>query len=142
MLGVNNDGRQTNGSKSVDILIESTKGFEDDLQQLSLEERKNIEEKIDHYAALFFANQTLTYDNLENLPFSKDLNGYDSSVYAFSISQDLRVILAIDEDPIFDQVILTLFRVVHYEYLHKAYEAIAESLYEEIGQQDKSALLV
>ncbi|MBE9204492.1 hypothetical protein IQ218_14890 [Synechocystis salina LEGE 06099] len=126
----------------MDILIESTKGFEDDLQQLSLEERENIEEKVDHCVGLFFTNQALMYGDLEHLPFPGQLNGYDSSLYAFSVSPDLRVILAIDEDPIFDQVIFTLFRVVQWEHLHKAHQAIADSLYEEISPQDKSALLV
>lgn len=142
MLGVDNDRRQTNGGRSVDILIESTRGFEADLQQLSLAERENIEKKIDNCASLFLTNQALMYGDLEHLPFPRQLDGYDSSLYALSISPDLRVILAIDEDPIFDQVIFTLFRLVQCEHLHKAHQTISESLYEEIGQEDKAALLV
>ncbi|AIE74473.2 MULTISPECIES: hypothetical protein [unclassified Synechocystis] len=127
----------------MDISIELTRGFEHDLQHLSPEERTEIESKIDSCASLFFTDPALMYRSLDYLPFPSKLDAYDSSLYAFSVTPDLRVILAIDEDPIFDQVIFTLFRVVEWEHLHKAHQAVAESLYEEIiGQQNQSALLV
>ena len=49
------------------------------------------------------------------------------------IRKSLRVILAIDEDPIFGQVIFTLFRVVKCDDLAKTYQSIAKSLYQEIS---------
>jgi hypothetical protein len=47
------------------------------------------------------------------------------------------VILAIDEDPIFEQIILTLFRVFKHGDLEKVYKSIAESLYQEFQHQDR-----
>lgn len=61
-----------------------------------------------------------------------DLNGYEPSLHTLKVSQELRMILAVDEDPIFGQVIFTLFRVVKHNDLDTAYKGVAEVLYQEL----------
>ena len=70
------------------------------------------------------------------------MNGYESSLYVLRVSQKLRVILAVDEDPIFDQVIFTLYRVVKRDNLDKEYQGIAESLYQELLHQKRKPVQV
>jgi mRNA-degrading endonuclease RelE of RelBE toxin-antitoxin system len=116
----------------VDVLIESTRSFEKDLDRLSNDEKAITVKKINDCASLFPNQKVYVYRKLRRLPLLSGLNGYESSLYTLKVSQKLRVILAVDEDPIFGQVIFTLFRVVQHDGLDKAYQGIAESLYQEV----------
>lgn len=121
----------------MDILIESTKGFEKDLSRLSEDERAAAIKKINDCASLFPTHKTDVYRKLHRLPLPSPLNGYESSLYTLRLSQKLRAILAVDEDPIFRQVIFTLFRAVKHDDIDKAYKGIAESLYQELLQKNR-----
>ncbi|MBN3873289.1 hypothetical protein [Nostoc sp. JL33] len=116
----------------MDVLVESTRGFEKDLAKLSEDEKATAIQKINDCASLFPTQKADVYRKLRRLPLLSYLNGYESSLYTLRVSQKLRVILAVDEDPIFGQVIFTLFRVVKRDDLDKAYKGVAESLYQEL----------
>jgi hypothetical protein len=121
----------------MDVLIEATKDFEQDLDNLNQASRSTVIEKINHCASLFPAQKVDGYRNLHQLPLSIDLNGYDSSLYTLEISQKLRVILAVDEDPIFGQIIFTLFRAIEHDKLEMAYKAVADTIYPEFRHHDR-----
>ncbi|WP_223265348.1 hypothetical protein [Nostoc sp. 'Peltigera membranacea cyanobiont' 210A] len=116
--------------RNVDVLIESTRSFEKDLGSLSEDEKAAAVQKINDCASLFPTQKADVYRKLRRLPLPSDINGYESSLYTLRVSQKLRVILTVDEDPIFGQVIFTLFRVVKHDNLDKAYKGVAESLYQ------------
>ncbi|TAE69551.1 MAG: hypothetical protein EAZ86_09730 [Oscillatoriales cyanobacterium] len=116
----------------MDILIESTKGFENDLTKLSEDERAAAIQKINDCASLFPTHKADVYRKLRHLPLPTNLNGYESSLYTLTVSRTLKVILAVDEDPIFGQVIFTLFRTVKQDELERAYQNVAESLYQDL----------
>jgi mRNA-degrading endonuclease YafQ of YafQ-DinJ toxin-antitoxin module len=116
--------------RNVDVLIESTKRFEKDISKLSEDEKAAAIQKINDCASLFPTQKADVYRKLHRLPLN--LNGYESSLYILRISRTLRVIWAVDEDPIFGQVIFTLFRVVKHDDLDRAYQGVAESLYQDI----------
>ncbi|MEH2167592.1 MAG: hypothetical protein V7K41_13120 [Nostoc sp.] len=116
----------------MDVLIESTRSFEKDLGRLSEEGKAATVKKINDCASLFPTKNADVYRKLRRLPLPSDINGYESSLYTLRVSQKLRVILTVDEDPIFGQVIFTLFRVVKHDDLDKAYKSVAESLYQEL----------
>ncbi len=46
------------------------------------------------------------------------------------------MILTVYEDPIFGQVVFTLFRAVTQDRLNRAYQSVAELLYQELTQAD------
>lgn len=116
----------------MDVLIESARGFEKDIAKLSEYEKAAVIQKINDCTSIFPTQKADVYRKLRRLRLSSELNGYESSLYTLRISQKLRVILAVDEDPIFEQVIFTLFRAVKYDDLDKAYQGVAESLYQEL----------
>ena len=121
----------------MDVLIESTRNFEQDLERLSNEEKAITVKKINDCASLFPTQKVDVYRKLRRLPLVSGLNGYESSLYTLKVAQKLRVILTVDEDPIFGQVIFTLFRVVKHDDMDKAYRGIAESLYQEIHHHNR-----
>jgi hypothetical protein len=124
----------------VDVLIESTKSFEKDLGSLSEDDKAITVKKINDCATLFPTQKADIYRQLHHLPLLSDLNGYESSLYTLKVSPKLRAILSVDEDPIFGQVIFTLFRAVKLDELDRAYKDVAESLYRElVRERQKSA---
>ena len=123
----------------MDVLIESTKRFEKDIASLSEDDKAAVIKKINDCASLFPTQKADVYRKLRSLPLPSALNGYTSSLYTLKISVKLRVILAVDEDPIFGQVIFTLFRVVKHDELDKAYQGVAESLYQELLHHNREA---
>lgn len=124
---------------NVDVLIESTKSFEKDLDKLSKEEKTATVKKINDCASLFPTQKANVYRKLRRINLLSELNGYESSLYTLKVSLKLRIILAVDEDPIFGQVIFTLFRVVKHDDLDKAYQGVAESLYQEILHHNRES---
>jgi len=123
----------------MDILIESTSRFEQDLSSMSEGEKDIAIQKINDCAALFPEHKINAYRKLSRLPLN--ISGYDSSLYTMRISPESRIILAIDEDPIFGQVILTLFRVANRDDFNKAYQVVVESLYKDLLRQELEVVL-
>ena len=119
----------------MDILIESTRKFEKDLDRLSEENRAAVVEKINACTSLFPACAAEGYRKLHHLTLLLDFNDGESSLYTLELPQGMRAILSVDEDPIFDQIIFTLFRVVNHDELEKAYKDVAESLYQDFLQK-------
>jgi hypothetical protein len=121
----------------VDILIESTNNFEKDLSSLAEGEKERAIQEINRYAELFPTQKADVYRQLHQLPLPSVLDGYDSSLYILRVSKALNLILAVDEDPIFGQVVFTLFRAIQYSNLDKAYKSVAEALYQDFLRQDR-----
>ncbi|WP_404784877.1 hypothetical protein [Altericista sp. CCNU0014] len=121
----------------MDILIESTHNFEKDFSNLTEDEKKRVIQGINHCTELFPTQKANVYHQLHQLSLPSVLNGYDSSLYVLRVPQTLRVILTVDEDPIFEQVVFTLFRVIQHSNLDKAYKNIAEVLYQDFLRQDQ-----
>lgn len=125
------------GELMVDILIESTIDFEQDLGKLAPDLNTVVMESINNCGSLFSGHKRFPYDRLQLLPLRSSLKDYDSSLYVLNVLEKLNVILTVDQDPIFDQVIFTLFRVVQQDELNRAYQHIAGSLYQELAQADR-----
>ena len=116
----------------MDILFESTRSFEKDIDRLSEDDKAVVIKKINDCASLFPTQKANVYRKLRRLCLPSDINGYESTLYTLTVSPKLRVILTVDEDPIFGQVIFTLFRAVKHDDLKQAYKGVAESLYQKI----------
>ena len=126
----------------MNILIESTRGFKKDIDKLSKEQKATTIKKINDCASLFPIQKADVYRDLHRLPLISAMNGYESSLYTLKVSSQLRLILSVDEDPIFGQVIFTLFRVVKHDDLDKAYRGVAESLYQDLMYRDREIAVI
>ncbi|KAM3101281.1 hypothetical protein ACKFKF_09010 [Phormidesmis sp. 146-12] len=99
---------------------------------MSEDDKATTVNKINECVSLFPTQEADVYRQLRRLSLPSGLNGYESSLYTLGVSQKLSVVLTIDEDPIFGQVIFTLFRSVNSHDLDRAYKDVAESLYQEL----------
>ncbi|MFN9061406.1 MAG: hypothetical protein ACK5WL_15705 [Pseudanabaena sp.] len=70
----------------MDILIESTSRFEQDLSSMSEGEKDIAIQKINECAALFPEHKINAYCKLSRLPLN--IIGYDSSLYTMRISPE------------------------------------------------------
>ncbi|BBD60349.1 hypothetical protein NIES2109_31460 [Nostoc sp. HK-01] len=121
----------------MEILIESTKEFEQDLEKFNNREKFKIIKKLNRYVDLISKNRKLLENQafkLKNIKFNTE---YDSSLYALIIDKDLRIILTIDDDPIFDATVITLFRVVSTENASQAYSSVADYLYQDFSMKSQ-----
>jgi hypothetical protein len=121
----------------MDILIESTKSFEQDLERFTNKEKFNIIKKMNRYFEILSIDKNLFYKNSEQLRNIKLNHNYDSSIYSLKVCPRLRVILTIDDDPIFDSTLITLFRVVNAENAVQAYNAVAETIYQDFTVENQ-----
>ncbi|BAZ31702.1 hypothetical protein NIES4074_41750 [Cylindrospermum sp. NIES-4074] len=121
----------------MDILIESTKTFEQDIERFSNQEKFNIIKRMNRYFELLSIDKNLFYKSSEQLINIKLNHNYESSIYSLKICPRLRVILTIDDDPIFGTTLITLFRVVNANDASKAYNAVAESLYQDFTIENR-----
>jgi len=126
----------------MDVVIDSTSRFEQDISSMSKDQKDLTIQKINDCAALFPEHKSNAYRKLRRLPFLPlNISGYDSSLYTMRISPELRIILTVDEDPIFGQMIFTLFRIANRNDFNKAYQGVVESLYKDLNHQTLESVL-
>jgi hypothetical protein len=127
---------------ATDILIESTSSFEDDIAHLNGEEKAIVTQNINELAKVFPTHQADVYSKLHQPPSKFSLDEYESSLYILPISAKINLVLAIDEDPIFERVVFTLFRVVQNTEVERVYDAVSESLYQEIAHLQREVVQI
>ena len=120
----------------MEILFESTRHFEKELTAFKNEERKIIINHINQSAQLFLTNKLTLFKKLRRLHKVNLINDYESTLYSLKVSDSLRVILTIDEDTLFEQVVFTLFRVVRKSLASQAYKAVAKLIYADFLVQE------
>jgi Txe/YoeB family toxin of Txe-Axe toxin-antitoxin module len=121
----------------MEILIESTKDFEKDLEKFTnIEKFKVIKEMNRYFQLLSSENKESFYENSEQFRNIKLNHFYDSTIYSLKINDEQRIILTIDDDPIFGCILVTLFRLVNRDEAHKAYNAVAEIIYQDFTVEE------
>ncbi len=125
----------------MDVLIESTQKFEDDIDRLSAIDKATVIQSINDCVAQVTAQNIDTSTDMYQLLLRSLPDEYISSLYVLRVTQEIRIVLAIDEDPIFDRIIWTLFRVTDPSREHMAYEEIAEALYKELAPRSPRAFV-
>ena len=117
----------------MNLVFHSTEPFEQNLQQFDACLQEKIVQRVNEVAQAFIEDRRV-FALQARKPYKLKLsNGFDSSLYSIVVEPDLRVILTVDDDPLFDQTIVTLLRVVKRPDLHNAYTAVAESLYQNLN---------
>ncbi|TAF07338.1 MAG: hypothetical protein EAZ77_10085 [Nostocales cyanobacterium] len=124
----------------MDILIESTKDFEKDLEKFTDTEKFRIIKEMNRNFELLSSENNSFYEHSEQLRNIKLNHDYDSTIYCLKINDEQRVILTIDDDPIFGCILITLFRIVNHVNAQKAYNAVAEMIYQDFTVEENQDL--
>ncbi len=113
-----------------EILVETTKSFDKDLKKLSEKEQNLISEKLNFLiSSIREKGNTKQLYRLQKLKLPNDLS---SSLFVFKIDVQLRAILTFEKDPLFNQSVMTLMRVVRHSDLDKTFKSVSESLYQDM----------
>ena len=112
------------------IRFESTKKFEKELGKFPSKIKSQIVLKLNQYSQLLESKPQDFYNHAYQ-PIQLKLTGdNESSLYALRVNKDIRIILTVDEDPLFDQILITLLHIVRHSNLNKVFNGIAESIYQ------------
>lgn len=110
-----------------------TESFDEDMKSLPAIEQSKVKDEINFVSGSLLNGKTTFMQNA-SMPHIFNLKGgLDSSLYVVKVDEDKRVIAAVDDDPIFDKVSLTLFRLVDYKEASQAYKEVGEKLYKSLG---------
>jgi hypothetical protein len=88
-----------------------------------------VREALDRSYADLRDNPPAFFARAERPPSVQLKGGFTSSLYALRAGRDIRIVMAVDEDPVFGRTIVTLFRVVHQDELKRSFRSIARTLY-------------
>jgi len=118
----------------MEVLFDVTDNFEKDLEDFSQVDQKVIEKKINFYAQVFRKNQFAIhiYSHKFLLPVNLPV-GFTPSLYVLRINSDIRLIATFDNDPLYNQIIITLLGCVRHQNYEKSINKIFKSLYEKEG---------
>jgi hypothetical protein len=116
----------------MNVIIESTNFFTRDLTNLSEDDRALALQKVNDCVKFFPTQKADVYGKLRRLDLSSTLSNDESSLYTLKASQKIRLILAVDEDPVVGKVTFTLFRAVDSDDLGRAYQGVVESLHKDM----------
>lgn len=105
-----------------------TNNFEKDLSRFTLQDQETIESYINFFAEQFDKSPSsfesyIMYDHY----LSKPLHNYTSSLHKLRINKDIRLFATFDNDPIFNQVIVTLLGCL---YAHESSKQSISDFYE------------
>lgn len=117
----------------MNLVFHSTETFEQELQRFDAVVQEKIVHRVNEVAQAFITDRQ-RFAQQARKPYNIPLhNGFDSSLYSIVVKPNVHVILTVDEDPLFDQVIVTLLRVVKRPELYNTYTSIAQSLYQNLN---------
>ena len=116
-------------AKPLEITEQTTPEFRNDLNRLSSEERARVAVELRRSYDLLRNKRDAFFMRVKRPQAVQLKGGFSSSLYSVRVGRDIRLIVAVDADPIFGQMLVTLFRAVHHDKLDRAYRSVANALY-------------
>ncbi len=114
----------------MDVTFEATDAFEKDLGTFVSKERFKIVSKINMYCSLLPNDRTGFFKHAARPVVPILRSKFQSSLYSIRVARDIRVLATIDDDPLFDRIIVTLLRVVRKKNIDKVFRGLAQSIYQ------------
>jgi len=111
------------------LVEQTTPGFRLDWERLSPTDRAAVRQALDRGYAVLRDNRRAFFAKVRRPPSIQLKSGFTSSLYSLRAGRDIRVIIAVDDDPVFGQTLITLFRVVPQDELERSFRSIARVLY-------------
>lgn len=124
------------------LVFESTESFEKEIRFFNNEQRLLIINEINNYFNLLLSNQEKFYHHIEQPLQFKLENDYESSLYVLTVKDNFKLIFTLDEDTIFEQIIITLFRLVKENEAIKVYQETGDLLYQDFLLENKKVAVL
>jgi len=127
-------------AKPIEITEQSTQEFRKDLNRLSSEGRALVAVELRRSYDLLRNKRGAFFRRVKRPQAVQLKGGFSSSLYSVRVGRDIWLIVAVDEDPMFGQTLVTLFRAVHHSELDRAYRSVANALYSNQIQRNGRAV--
>ena len=114
----------------MEVRFNSTRPFEKSLRALKGKERERIVAKINHLADVYLTGIS-NFSRIATPLNCKVFGDYDSSLYTARLSSKDRLIFTAEDDPIQDEIVITLFALTTPDKYSRVIRGIFESLYQE-----------
>jgi mRNA-degrading endonuclease RelE of RelBE toxin-antitoxin system len=111
------------------VVIQTTETFRKHLARLASGDRASVKQSVDRLAHFFTSDRQAFNKRVSRPMVPKLKGGFHSSLYVARAGLKLRVILAADDDPLFDRSIVTLIAIARHDESRKAFENAANWLY-------------
>lgn len=111
------------------ITEQTTQEFRQDLSRLSSEDRTRVRAALRSSYELLRSDRRSFFATAKRPQPVQLKGGLTSSLYSLPVGRDIRLILAVDDDPVFAQTIVTLFRAIRPDELRRTYRSIADRIY-------------
>jgi DNA-binding transcriptional ArsR family regulator len=113
-----------------ELVFESTKDFEDDIWRIPHPTRLRVADEINDRCRIILEDRRAIDESLSR-PFRPPLpDGLESTLSVMELEGGYRVILAVDDDPLFGRVLVSLLRIVEGQDAAAAYRSAASMLYD------------
>jgi len=117
----------------MDLEFLITASFDNDIKRLPEAQQKRIKNEINDVSGSLL-NGRSSFMERASMPYIFHLKGgLDSSLYVVKVDEDKKMVVAVDDDPIFDKVSLTMYRLVDNDDAVQIYKEVGEQLYKSIG---------
>ena len=100
------------------------------LKKLNQDEQKKMRLIVEQKIKEYIENGDRRYIFQEKV--SLKLGSFDSTVYCLKVNTKIRAILSIDEDPIFEKIVVNIFTFCNPEKMKIEMQGIMESLYQKM----------
>jgi hypothetical protein len=111
------------------ITEQTTAEFRDDLTRLNVEDRTRVMTTLRRNYEVLRNDRRGFFAKAKRPSAVRLKGGLTSSLYSLPASRDIRIIMAVDDDPVFAQTLVTLFRAVRHDELGRAFRLTAERIY-------------
>jgi hypothetical protein len=111
------------------LIIEMTDECEKNFHNFSNNEQDEIIKKAEQFGELFITDRAEFFRNAHQPVFFKLNDKFESSLYYFRINNGLKIIAAVDDDPIFESITITLLSVFGDGEIEKNFRSAARSFY-------------
>ena len=113
----------------MELVVEHTKEYKKDIQQATGKEKKEIDKRISVMAGSLLNGKAAFFEHASKPHVFKLKYGAKSSLYVLRLGNNLSAIASIDEDPLFDKINLTLYRLVDQNKADRVYKDVGKGLY-------------
>ena len=123
----------------MELIYESTAGFEEDMARLDASERKGVVAAVNERGLLFHSKKRRAFYKGLTQPVKIRLrHDWENGYYLMPVGENLRVMIAAEDDPIFDRTLVTLMRVVPTDDATAVFKDMSQRYYRAEGLLDES----
>jgi hypothetical protein len=119
------------------LRIELTDDCEENFRNLSDEEQVELINKTEYYGELYMTDRTEFFRNVRQPVFFRLNDKFESSLYYFRISNDMKINASVDEDPVFESVTVKLLSVFRDSDIEKNFKIAAQSFYRQFASVEQ-----